>query len=152
MSNAAAVIYARALLAHENALELSGIKLLAGGVMALLAVAAVDGSDVAPRMDLGAWALLLTLGVTSNAVGRTMYLSLIRSAGSVRASLVAYVVPAVGVLLGWLVLGERLGASGIAGLTLIAGSMALVTHGEQLGAMVRHVRRRLDVTMPVLAR
>jgi drug/metabolite transporter (DMT)-like permease len=62
------------------------------------------------------------------------------------------VVPAVGVLLGWLVLGERLGASGIAGLTLIAGSMALVTHGEQLGAMVRHVRRRLDVTMPVLAR
>jgi len=132
MSNAAAVVYARALLAREDALELSGIKLASGALLAMPAAVVAGGGDVAPQLGLASWALLVALGVLSNGLGRTMYLSLIATAGSVRASLVAYVVPAVAVLLGWVVLGERIGARGFLGLVLIAFGLALVTHGAQL--------------------
>jgi hypothetical protein len=53
---------------------------------------------------------------------------------------VAYVVPAVSVFLGWLVLGERLGISGGAGLMLIAAGMGFVTHGEQLARVFDRLR------------
>ena len=144
MCNAAAIVYARTLLADEDPLQLSGVKLVTGALIALALAAAFDGGTGVPNMTGRSWVLLVALGVLSNGLGRTMYLSLIASAGSVRASLVAYVVPAVGVLLGWLVLGERMDADGGAGLVLIAIGLALVTHGAQLGrahaAIVRSLR------------
>ena len=138
MSNAAAVVYARVLLAEEDPLQLSGVKLLAGAVIALVIVGAVRADAGVPRLSGGGWVALIALGVLSNGVGRTMYLSLIATAGSVRASLVAYIVPVVGVLLGWIVLGERIGIGGAAGTTMIACGMVLVTHGTQVGAYLRH--------------
>ncbi|HEY8173347.1 MAG TPA: DMT family transporter, partial [Dehalococcoidia bacterium] len=136
MSQAAAVVYARTLLSNEKPLQLSGLKLIIGAAIMLVFTAALDGGHALPRMGAGSWSTLLVLGVLSNALGRTMYLSLIASAGSVRASLVAYIVPVVGVLLGWLVLGEHLGPADIAGVALIGSGMALVTHGPQIASIV----------------
>jgi len=148
MSQAAAVVFARSLLAREDALTLSGIKLGAGAAMAMVMVAVLDGGAAVPSMGSGAWGLLIVLGVVSNGLGRTMYLSLIASAGSVRASVVAYVVPAVSVFLGWLVLGERLGISGGAGLVLIAAGMGFVTHGEQLARVFDRLRHMGQTRTP----
>lgn len=77
-----------------------------------------------------------------------MYLSLIATADSVRASLVAYIVPVVGVLLGWMVLGERFGIGAAAGTTMIACGMVLVTHGPQVGAYLRHGYERHTPRFP----
>jgi len=137
MSNAAAVLYARALLAEQDALQLSGLKLVVGAIIALAIVGGVRGGVAAPQMGAGAWCALIALGVLSNGVGRTMYLSLIASAASARASLVAYIVPVVGVALGWLLLGERIGVGAGVGTAMIAGGMTLVTHGAQIAAWVR---------------
>ena len=137
MSNAVAVVYARGLLAREDALQLSGLKLVAGAVIALAIGSALRHDVAPPSMGADAWLALIALGVLSNGIGRTMYLSLIASAGSVRASMVAYIVPVVGVALGWLVLGEQLGQGAVAGTAMIVGGMALVTHGAQIAAVLR---------------
>ena len=132
MSNAAAVVYARTLLTEQDPLQLSGLKLVVGAIITLAVVGGVQRDVAMPTMGAGAWCALITLGVLSNGVGRTMYLSLIASAGSVRASLVAYIVPVVGVMLGWLVLGERIGVGAAPGIVMIGCGMALVTHGPQI--------------------
>jgi drug/metabolite transporter (DMT)-like permease len=147
-SNAAAVVYARRLLTDDDPLELSGIKLAVGAIIAFPLAAALDGGDAVPQMGASSWCALLVLAVLSNAVGRTMYHSLIASVGSVRASLVAYVVPAVGVSLGWLVLGEHMRPGGTVGLTLIAIGMASVTHGPQVVAFITELNVRRRVGFP----
>jgi drug/metabolite transporter (DMT)-like permease len=152
MSNAAAVVYARALLANERPLQLSAFKLMLGAVIAMTLAGALDGGHTVPRMSVPAWCVLLALGVLSNALGRTMYLSLIASAGSVRASLVAYIVPVVGILLGWLVLGEQIGASAAPGIALIASGMVLVTHGAQIGSRVPQNAARSPAAARLLQR
>ena len=113
-------------------MQLSGLKLVVGAIIALAIVGGVDRGVEMPSMSVGSWCALVTLGVLSNGIGRTMYLSLIASAGSVRASLVAYIVPVVGVMLGWLVLGERIGVGAAPGVVMIGCGMALVTHGPQI--------------------
>jgi drug/metabolite transporter (DMT)-like permease len=146
ISNAAAVVYARALLAKQDALQLSGLKLILGATIAMTVVGGAHGGGIGvPDMGIGAWCALLALGVVSNGVGRTMYLSLIATAGSVRASLVAYIVPVVGVMLGWLLLGERIGIGAAGGTAMIAAGMAFVTHGAQIAALATRLNPRRAV-------
>lgn len=132
LSNAVAVVYARRMLAREDALQLNAVKLLVGAAIAMAVAAGFGGGNVVPRMDAQPWALLIVLGVVANGLARTMYLWLIASAGSLRASLVAYIVPAVGLLLGWMVRGEHIGIGGAGGLMLVALGVAMVTHGTQI--------------------
>jgi drug/metabolite transporter (DMT)-like permease len=56
---------------------------------------------------------------------------MVRSAGSVRASLVTYITPVVGVFLGWAVLGEGIGLHMIVGGALIASGVAGVMYGRR---------------------
>jgi drug/metabolite transporter (DMT)-like permease len=142
LSNAAAVVYARAALRSDDPMQLSAIKLLIGGVIAMAVALALNGGDPVPRMGVGPWALLITLGLMTNGLARTLYLWLIASAGSLRASLVAYIVPAVGVVLGWLVRGEHIGSGGAAGLVLIAVGVAFVTHGPLIIGWIEAWRLR----------
>ena len=152
MSNAAAVVYARGLLAQEDALQLSGLKLVIGAMIALAIVGVARGDAGVPQMGASAWCALIVLGVLSNGVGRTMYLSLIASAGSVRASLVAYIVPLVGVTLGWLVLGERVGTGTAAGAAMIVCGMAFVTLWSLSEMGLEYVRDTIRETrMPGVA-
>lgn len=147
ISNAAGIVYARALLSKESPLQVSGTKLLVGAAIMMVFAAGIDHGHAVPRMGVASWLTIITLGVLSNAVGRTMYLSLIAAAGSIRASLVAYIVPAVGVLLGWLVLGERMSIGAVAGMTLIAFAMTLVTHGPVVAALLpQRIVTRLSAT------
>jgi drug/metabolite transporter (DMT)-like permease len=135
MSQAAGVVYARTALGKESPMELSGLKLMLGAAIAMVFAAVLHGGHAVPQMGPESWCTLLVLGVLSNALGRTMYLSLIASAGSIRASLVAYIVPVVGVLLGSIVLGERMTPGAAVGVALIVFGMTLVTHGPKLASM-----------------
>ena len=55
---------------------------------------------------------------------------LIETTGSVRASLVTYIIPVVGLFLGWLVLDEGIGVNTLAGAALIVVGVASVMRGQ----------------------
>jgi len=66
------------------------------------------------------------LGVLGSGLAYVLYYRLIASAGAVVASLATYLMPPVGVTLGWLVLGEPVDWRLLAGVVLILAGMAAV--------------------------
>jgi drug/metabolite transporter (DMT)-like permease len=74
---------------------------------------------------------IATLGLLSTASAMLLYFYVIHAAGAARASVVAYVSPAVAALLGVLVLHEHFGVGMAAGLTLILLGSALGSGGAR---------------------
>ena len=92
-------------------------------------------------VEIGSW---LVLGVIGTGVAYLFYYSLIREIGATPASLVTYIIPPVGVLLGWLVLNEAIGPGGLAGMVLIIAGVAI-----SYGWHRRRVGRRGTTTSPL---
>src|SRR3989304_1298443 len=99
---------------------------------------AVEG---APALDLStkAWLAWLTLGALNTGVAGVVYYWLIKHVGSVRTSLVTYIIPTVGLLLGAVVLDEELGLNALLGAALIVAGVAMGAGGFRLalGGLVR---------------
>jgi len=74
---------------------------------------------------------IAVLGVVCTAMGLVVFFRLIVEAGPGRASVITYVNPVVAVVVGVVVLAERLGGMSIAGLLLILGGSWLSTGGRQ---------------------
>ncbi|HEY5640833.1 MAG TPA: DMT family transporter [Dehalococcoidia bacterium] len=125
----AAAVYARVLLKTEDALNLTATKLAAGAVMAALLVAVTQGTPAYGNLSIEGALSLAALGILSTALAFTLYFWLVGAAGSVYASLVTYVVPVFGLLLGWAVLGEEIGPGTALGAVLITGGVAAVMYG-----------------------
>lgn len=91
------------------------------------------------QIDFGwrEWASLAALGCIGSGLAVVAYMQLIREMGAVRASVVTYLMPPVGVFLGWLLLDEALTWSMAAGSVLILGGVALVQFGLPFLAGVR---------------
>ncbi len=83
-----------------------------------------------PRFDLSrdAWASLAALAFLGTGVAYVFYYWLIEHAGSFKASLVTYIIPVVGVILGAAVLEESITGATIAGGLLIALGVAVATN------------------------
>jgi drug/metabolite transporter (DMT)-like permease len=122
-------VYARNLLRQQDPLALSGGQLLVGALFLLPALVAVRG---APDYSLSAeaWLSLLALGVLGTGIAIVVYLWLVDNVGSVRSSLVTYVIPIVGLFLGWAVLDESVGVGTVLGAALIIGGVAAVLRGQ----------------------
>jgi drug/metabolite transporter (DMT)-like permease len=69
---------------------------------------------------------MLVLGVVSTGLGRLVFLWAIATAGSVRASLVTYVLPVSALVLGWAVLGEPITWEMLGGMALVLTGVAAV--------------------------
>jgi drug/metabolite transporter (DMT)-like permease len=120
-------VYARTLLREQDPLNLSLLQLGLAAAMALPLALAVDGKPA--TLSLEAVLSLLALGLGGTGIAYVLYLWLIEVAGSVRASLVTYIIPVTGLILGWLVLGEDVGLNTVAGFGLIALGVAAVMRG-----------------------
>ncbi|HYM85024.1 MAG TPA: DMT family transporter [Candidatus Dormibacteraeota bacterium] len=66
------------------------------------------------------------LGVFGSGLAYLVYFRLLKAWGPTRASLVAYLLPVVGIVAGWLVLGEAVDGRIVAGTALVVGGIALV--------------------------
>ena len=82
----------------------------------------VSLSQLAPRV-LGA---VLALGVLNTFVAYLIFYSLLAALGASRASMITYVIPAVGLVLGALFLGEAVDGRLIIGAAMILGSIGIV--------------------------
>jgi len=78
----------------------------------------------------GGWAQpvlsLLALGVLGTGVAYLLQFDVVRAVGQQVGSLVTYVIPVVSVVLGYLLLGERLGVWQLAGAALVLGAAVFV--------------------------
>jgi drug/metabolite transporter (DMT)-like permease len=90
--------------------------------------------------DAQAWFSIVWLGVFGSGIAYLAYFRLLSRWGATRTALVAYVLPVIGIVLGFLVLQEPIGLSLIAGTALIIAGVALVNG--------RWGRRRLFARVP----
>jgi drug/metabolite transporter (DMT)-like permease len=88
-------------------------------------------------------ASIVALGLVCTAVAFVLFFALIAEAGPVRATVITYVNPAVAVLLGVALLGERFTAATGVGFVLILGGSVLATRSG------RQSRRRPTYTEPI---
>jgi DME family drug/metabolite transporter len=72
------------------------------------------------------WALLLHLGIGVSVLGYAFLILGLRTTPATIATIIALFEPLTGALLAWLLLGERLGASGLFGAVLLLGAMLMV--------------------------
>ena len=114
----AGAVYARTLLQSEDPLNLTRLQLVAGALILAPALFAVDGVPNY-NLSLEAWLSLIALGVLGTGLGYVAFFWLLETVGSVRASLVTYIVPITGLTLGWAVLDESIGINSIVGCGLI---------------------------------
>lgn len=76
------------------------------------------------------WSLLMIVGVLCSAVPTLLYLKLLGRAKSGVAALVAYLQPVWAAWLGWVVLGEHMGASVVFGAALVLAGVAVSTRSR----------------------
>jgi drug/metabolite transporter (DMT)-like permease len=92
--------------------------------LVLLPVAAINWPATAPPVN--AWAAMLPLGVLCTAAAYFMYFALITKLGPTKAGSVTFVIPAFGMLWGWLFLNEPITLAMMAGFALVLIATMLV--------------------------
>jgi drug/metabolite transporter (DMT)-like permease len=126
-------VYMRSLLRDYDAVSLTSLQLLVAFVMVVPILLVVTGGRPDYSLSLEAYGSLLALGMLGTGIGYVAFVWLIDTIGSVRASLVTYIVPVLALFLGWLVLGEDVGVNTIAGFLLIIVGVATVMRGDGPG-------------------
>ena len=94
-------------------------QLAATAVMVAPAALAIDRPWLLPPPSVVVWAAMIGLVLLSTALAYAIFFQLLRSAGTTNISLVTLLIPVSAILLGTLVLGERLSALQCAGMALI---------------------------------
>jgi drug/metabolite transporter (DMT)-like permease len=145
----AAAVYSRTLMHMADPLGLSAVKLAIASLLLVPITASSDGLQGFASLSSQGWLGLLVAGFVSTGLGRWVYQWVIVTAGSVRASLVAYVVPIVALFLGWAVLDEPIGLSTLAGAFLIVLGVAGVMYGPRLKVPWASRRLALHPSRPV---
>jgi drug/metabolite transporter (DMT)-like permease len=122
-------VYSRTLLRAYDPVTISIWQLMLGTLFATTAIFIFEGTpDV--KLGLDAIGSVIALGIFGTGIGYIAWLWLIETTGSVRASLVTYIVPVMGLFLGWIVLGEDIGPSIILGALCIVAGVAVVIRGQ----------------------
>ncbi len=137
--------YSRTLLRTFDPASLSALQLTMATAIAIPLVFLIEGTPTYGSMDLEAWGAILALGLGGTGIAYIVYLWLIEHMGTVRASLVTYIVPIVALFLGWLVLDETIGLNVIAGAALIIVGVASVMRGQAPGSQRRAREKALAV-------
>ena len=117
-------------------IAVGSLQMLAGGLMMVPIAVLVEqpGPDLLAALARPVpLASLLWLSLAAGAAGLTIYLRLIRDWGPTRAGMYAFVSPLIAVVLGALVLGERLGPMEWIGGAAMLAAAALVLPGRGAG-------------------
>jgi drug/metabolite transporter (DMT)-like permease len=120
---AANSVMARRLVATDFLVASTAVLIVAGAMMVPFALVLDQPWVLAPRP--GSVAAIVWLGIGPTALATILYFRLIASAGPTFMSIVNYLSPLVALLAGVLLLGEKPGATAVAGLGLILLGIAL---------------------------
>lgn len=115
----------RRYLSHVPAVALA-VGQIGFAALFLWPAALFTGAFATAEMGAGQWASLFALGCAGSGIAVIGYMWLIGEIGPVRAAVVTYLMPPLGVFLGWLVLGEPIGWNLLGGLACVVAGVALV--------------------------
>lgn len=107
----------------QDVIVVTSWQLVAAGLILLPLAIVVEGAP--PAIDLPAAAAYVYLGVVGSGLAYVLWFRGIARLGPTTASVIGLVNPAVGVLLGVLLLGERIGPLQVVGLVVILASVVL---------------------------
>jgi drug/metabolite transporter (DMT)-like permease len=133
---AAGSVLSRRHAASIPTLALSGMQLICGG-LALLAAAALAGEfETFSPGDVSAvsWTAMAYLTLAGSVLAFTAYVWLLDHAPASLVATYTFINPAIAIVLGWLVLGERPGVPTIIGMALVVGSVAAVWHLDSVAS------------------
>lgn len=122
---ACGTVYGRLIAFPDPALLACGQQVcgaLIGGVISAL----TESARLWPQ-PARVWLLFAIVGVVCSALPTMLYLRLLTRAPSVPAALVAYLQPVWAMLLGWGVLGERIGGTALLGVGLVIAGIVVST-------------------------
>lgn len=114
----------------------------------LAPVAFASGAYSGVEWGAGPVLSLLVLGGIGSGIAIVGFMWLIQQVGPVRAAVVTYLMPPVGVFLGWLVLDEPIGWNLLLGLGFIISGVALVQQVPVLGLLRRLSPQRGPIAEP----
>jgi drug/metabolite transporter (DMT)-like permease len=120
---------------------------IGAGSLAMAAVLSTPLGVTHLPADVPGWktiASVIVLGVAGTAVAYVLYFALLRGTGPSRAILTTYLVPAVAVVYGVVLLDEPLTAAAVGGLGLILGGVALAGRRSRPAAIRATRRPTLD--------
>ena len=135
LSYAFALIYARRFKGVAPEIIATG-QLTASTVIMIPVVLLTNGFAGISDVSGGAWSAVFGLAVLATAFAYILYFSILSSAGATNASLVTLIVPVSAILLGTLLLNERLESFEMAGIALI-GLGLIVVDGRMFSLMAR---------------
>lgn len=140
VSYACAGIFARRRLKGVPPLASAAGQLTASSMMALPIMAVVDRPWLLPLPEAGIIGALLGLALLSTALGYAIYFRILARAGATNILLVTLLMPPSTILLGALILGERLDPHHLAGFGAIALGLAAID-GRPFGWIGRYDSR-----------
>ncbi len=120
------VIYGRSYTFNVSPLMLSGMLLFIGGIV-LVAIGIVIGEPAQLHWSMRGVAALLYLTAFGSCLAYSTYIWLIRNTTPDKLGTIAYVNPAIALILGWLVLGEKVEFVRLVGMLVILLGVILVT-------------------------
>jgi drug/metabolite transporter (DMT)-like permease len=109
----------------------------ASSLMLLPVCLLVDQPWSLPMPGLAVWAAILGTAALSTALGYILYFRILTSAGATNLALVTFLIPVSAIVLGALILGERLEPKHFAGMALIGLALAAID-GRLLRLFGRH--------------
>ena len=122
---AVAITFSRRHLRGQPPLVQSTMILLIADALMWIATPVAEGGVALPRLPL-TWFAIAWLGLLGSCLAYLLFFYLINAWGPTRASLVTYVFPVIGLILGILFLGEAADWRLIAGSLLIVGGIVVV--------------------------
>jgi drug/metabolite transporter (DMT)-like permease len=126
-----AALLARRRLANSRPLASATFQLLASTAMMMLVAGFVDRPWTLSMPSVATWLAVLGLAALSTALAYIVFFQILRRSGATNVMLVTLLIPVTAILLGYLVLGERISLHEIAG-ALVIGSALLVIDGRVL--------------------
>lgn len=107
-------------------IETSTGQLIAATVLLLPLASMIDRPWSLPVPGAATWAAVLGISLLSTALAFVLYFRILATAGATNAVLVTFLIPVSAILLGTLVLGERLEPAHFLGMGCIAAGLALI--------------------------
>jgi drug/metabolite transporter (DMT)-like permease len=141
-------VYGKRLLERYTPLEVLVFSYYAVVATLLPLAVALEPGGFAATVSFGgqAWLGLLLLAVFQYALSMVIFLNVLTRLDATQAALSNYLIPFFGLVIAWLVLGERLTAPVVAGGVLVLASTLLITVYEERGRLRAQASSSADVT------
>jgi drug/metabolite transporter (DMT)-like permease len=129
-------LVARRLPADAPPLGTATFQMLASAVMMTVVTGVVDRPWQLPMPGLTTWFAVIGLAALSTALAYIVFFQVMQRSGATNVMLVTLLIPVTAILLGYLMLGEKISAQEIVG-ALVVGSALLLIDGRVLNVFQR---------------